>query len=85
MKKINWDFVLAVVFLVGCTVVGVAMVCNGFNEMQVGDYPKWLSTGMKVVGFAATIFFPALLNQIVAEWREEKVRKEMAEDGEGWR
>ena len=78
MKKISWDFVLAVVFLVGCAVVSIAMVCNGFNEMQVGDYPDWLALGMKIIGFTGTIFFPALLNQIVTEWREDN------EEAEEW-
>jgi hypothetical protein len=71
MKKyLSIDVILGVILFVGLTVISVGFVCTGFDEAYVGDYPEWLATGMKIVGFAGTIVFPSSLRSALRDYRE---------------
>lgn len=81
MKKyFKIDVIIGVILFVGLTVVSIGFVCTGFNEAYVGDYPTWLATGMKVVGFAGTIIFPAGLRDALRDYREIIEEEEYASE-----
>lgn len=75
MKKyLTFDFIGTIVLGIGLVVISIALVCNGFNEMQMDGYPEWLATACKVVGFAGTAVFPTV-------W-VTAIREQLNEEGE---
>ena len=69
MRKINFEFVLGVVFLLGMTFVSVCFAHLSYSDS--GELTELEYILMRVVGFGGTMLFPALLNRYVLDWIED--------------
>lgn len=68
MKKyLNWDVILAVLFMLGVVVAGVALVHESYQPKWMEDMPRFWVLFMRVVGYIDCVCMPFVFGRAIVE------------------